>query len=101
MANRLDLQATLEEILGSREVYFQPPATVQMRYPAIVYSRKSIDNAHANNGVYKQDHCYELTVIDKNPDSDVVRRVSELKLCRFDRHYKTDNLNHDVFTLYL
>lgn len=101
MANRLDLQATLEGILGSREVYFQPPATVQMRYPAIVYSRKSIDNAHANNGVYKQDSCYELTVIDKNPDSEIVSRVSGLLLCRFDRHYKKDNLNHDVFTLYI
>lgn len=98
---RLDLQATLEEILGSREVYFQPPATVQMRYPAIVYSRKRINNAHANNGVYKQNNCYELTVIDKNPDSEIVSRVSELMLCSFDRHYKKDNLNHDVFTLYI
>ncbi len=101
MPNRLDLQATLEEILGSREVYFQPPATVHMSYPAIVYSRKRINNAHANNGVYKQDRCYELTVIDKNPDSEIVSRVSELMLCTFDRHYKKDNLNHDVFTLYI
>lgn len=101
MANRLDLQATLEEILGSREVYFQPPATVQMHYPAIVYSRKRVDNKHANNGVYKQDNCYELTVIDKNPDSEIVNRISKLPLCRFDRHYKKDNLNHDVFTLYI
>lgn len=101
MPNRLDLQATLEEILGSREVYFQPPATVHMNYPAIVYSRKRIGNAHANNGVYKQDHCYELTVVDKNPDSEIVGRVSKLPLCSFDHHYKKDNLNHDVFTLYI
>lgn len=101
MGNRLDLQATLEEILGSREVYFQPPATVQMRYPAIVYSRKSIGNAHANNGVYKRDRCYELTVIDQNPDSEIVEKISELPLCRFDRHYTKDRLNHDVFTIYV
>lgn len=100
MNKRLELQSILEEILGSRNVYFQPPSTVRMQYPAIVYSRKSIDNLHANNSVYKQDHSYELTVIDKDPDSEIVSKVSELLLCRFDRHYKSDNLNHDVFTLY-
>lgn len=100
MGNRLELQSVLEEILGSRNVYFQPPSTIRMEYPAIVYSRKSIDNLHADDSVYKQDRSYELIVIDKNPDSDIVSRVSEMLLCRFDRHYKADNLNHDVFTLY-
>lgn len=100
MNKRLELQSVLEEILGSRNVYFQPPSTIRMEYPAIVYSRKSIDNRHANDSVYLQDNSYELIVIDKNPDSDIVSRVSELLLCRFDRHYKADNLNHDVFTLY-
>lgn len=100
MDKRIELQAILEEILGSRNVYFQPPSNVRMSYPAIVYSRKRIDNSHANNSVYMQDHSYELTVIDKDPDSEIVSRVSELLLCRFDRHYKSDNLNHDVFTLY-
>lgn len=100
MNKRLELQSVLEEILGSRNVYFQPPSTIKMSYPAIVYSRKSIDNRHADDSVYLQDNSYELIVIDKNPDSDIVSRVSELLLCRFDRHYKADNLNHDVFTLY-
>lgn len=100
MDKRIELQAILEEILGSRNVYFQPPSSVRMSYPAIVYSRKRIDNLHANNSVYMQDHSYELTVIDKDPDSEIVSRVSELLLCRFERHYKSDNLNHDVFTLY-
>lgn len=100
MNKRLELQSILEEILGSRNVYFQPPSSVRMEYPAIVYSRKSIDNKHADDSVYMQDNSYELIVIDKNPDSDIVSRVSELLLCRFDRHYKADNLNHDVFTLY-
>ena len=100
MATRVDLQNVLEELLGSRNVYYQPPETLKMNYPAIVYSRKTIDNSYANNSVYKQNYAYEITVIDKNPDSEIVNKVSKLPTCRFDRHFKSDNLNHDVFTLY-
>ena len=100
MATRIDLQNILEELLGSRNVYYQPPESLKMSYPAIVYSRKTIDNSYANNSVYKQNYAYEITVIDKNPDSEIVNKVSKLPTCRFDRHFKSDNLNHDVFTLY-
>lgn len=100
MATRIDLQNVLEELLGSRNVYYQPPESLKMSYPAIVYSRKTIDNSYANNSVYKQNYAYEITVIDKNPDGEIVNKVSKLPTCRFDRHFKSDNLNHDVFTLY-
>ena len=100
MASRIKLQTELEIILGSRNVYFQPPESIRMIYPAIVYSRARIDNRHANDFVYKQDDAYEIIVIDRNPDSEIVRKISKLPKCRFDRHYKADNLNHDVFTLY-
>lgn len=100
MSTRVDLQNVLEELLGSRNVYYQPPESLKMNYPAIVYARKTIDNSYANNSVYKQNYAYEITVIDKNPDSEIVNKVSKLPTCRFDRHFKSDNLNHDVFTLY-
>ena len=100
MNNRIELQSLLEDVLGSRQVYFQPPANVTMKYPAIVYSRNRIDNTHANDEIYKQEISYSITVIDQNPDSEIVAKVSRLPMCRFDRHYKSDNLNHDVFTLY-
>lgn len=100
MADRPNLQTFLEELLGSRNVYFQPPESMQLKYPAIVYSRKKIDNKHAGNTVYQQLFSYELTVIDKDPDSEIVRKVSMLPTCKHDRHFKSDNLNHDVFTIY-
>lgn len=100
MASRLNLQTELENLLGSRNVYFQPPANVQMKYDAIRYSRKNIQNRFANNSVYNQRDCYEIIVIYKNPDSDLPRKISRLPLCSFDRHYTADNLNHDVFTIY-
>lgn len=100
MASRLQLQTELEELLGSKNVYYQPPASVRMKYPAIVYSRESIENVHADDNVYMQKHFYQVTVIDEDPDSEIVSKVSKLSACRFDRHYTADNLNHDVFTLY-
>lgn len=100
MANRLDLHTELENILGSEYVYYQPPESIKLVYPCIVYSRSDIDNEHANNDVYLQNHAYQITVIDRNPDSEIVYNVSKMRSCRFDRHFTTSGLNHDVFTIY-
>lgn len=100
MANRLDLQAELEELLGSRNVYFQPPASVRINYPAIVYTRSDIDNTFADDSVYMQSHFYEVTVIDEDPDSKIVDAISKLPTCRFSRHFTSENLNHDTFIIY-
>lgn len=100
MGTRVELQSLLEEVLGSRNVYFQPPSDIHMKYPAIVYARSRIANDHANDDVYRQSLSYELTVIDANPDSEIVTKISKLPMCRHDRHFTSDNLNHDVFTIY-
>lgn len=100
MASRLELQDELEKLLGSKNVYYQPPESVKIKYPAIVYRRSDIENDFADDQVYIQSHFYEVIVIDKNPDSEIVEEVSRLKTCRYDRHYTADNLNHDVFTIY-
>lgn len=100
MATRLELQSKLEELLGSRNVYYQPPESVKMEYPAITYSKTNIPVIYANGSVYSKNTCYEIIVIDKKPDNEVVNKLLELPYCSYDRQYKADNLNHDVLTLY-
>lgn len=100
MDRRPELQTLLEELLGTRNVYFQPPASVKMRYPAIVYSRKDIEGTFADDGIYLHAVSYEVTVIDENPDSEIVMKMLKLPMCSFDRHYSSDGLNHDVFKLF-
>ena len=100
MASRLSLQTTLEDILGSRNVYFQPPESIRMNYPAIVYKRSDIRNLFANNKAYKTMKQYQIILIDKNPDSEFIDSLSKLPHIRFQRHYTSDNLNHDVFVIY-
>lgn len=100
MASRIDLQEKLEELLGSSNVYYQPPASVKMEYPAIRYSRKNVDKKSADNAAYKLTNCYEIIVIDRKPDNKVIEKLLSLPMCSYDRQYKADNLNHDVLTLY-
>ena len=100
MKRRLELQSKLETLLVSKNVYFQPPESVRMNYPAIVYELSDIDNTFADNLVYKQDTAYQLTVIDKDPDSEIVKEVSKLPKCRFERYFASGNLNHTVFKIY-
>lgn len=100
MADRPSLQTLFEELLGSRNVYYDPPESVKMKYDAIRYSRSNIVNTHANNSVYVQNDRYEVVAIYRDPDSDLPRKISRLPTCSHDRHYVADNLHHDVFTLY-
>lgn len=100
MDRRLELDQILRKTLGSENVYFQPPENISMKYPAIVYSRDDFDNRHANNELYMGHTAYQVIVIDQDPDSEIVEKVRRLPMCRYDRHYASDNLNHDSFILY-
>lgn len=100
MASRLDLHEILCGVLNSRSCYFQPPSSVRMQYPAIRYSIKDVEKRSADDIAYRKLPCYELILIDKNPDSEFIGKLLDLPYCSYDRHYESDNLNHDVFTLY-
>ena len=99
MPSRLELQTLLETLLGSRNVYYQPPMPVKMGYPAIVYKLDNIESTYADDGVYSLKKRYSVTTIDSNPDSSVVDKVASLPTCRFDRQFSSDNLYHTVFRL--
>lgn len=100
MGLRLELHEILVKILGSNQVYFQPPETVKMKYPCIVYERGSGDTIFADDIPYRFTQRYQITVMDRDPDSKIPEKVADLPMCTYDRHYNIDNLNHDVFNLY-
>lgn len=106
MSRRLKLHNLLCDILscpnqGSEcRAYFQPPSSVKMKYPAIVYALDDIENMFANNGVYLSARKYSVTVIDSDPDSFLVSKVASVQTSRFNRHYTKDNLNHYVFEIF-
>lgn len=100
MASRLKLQKELEETLETRNVYFQPPASVKMEYPCIRYSLSDIVNSSADDFAYNQIKSYEMIFITRNPDDPLIDKISKLRFCNFNRYYAADNLHHYVFTIY-
>lgn len=100
MSERLKVHEFLETIAGNKNVYYQPPETVKMKYPAIVYFTDNINKRYADDGSYLLRKMYGITVIDKDPESEIADKLMILPKCRFERHYVSSNLHHFVFTLY-
>ena len=101
MASRLELHEELCEVLGSRNVYFQAPASVKMQYDAIRYSLGGKDLKRANNKIYKSMNKYEGVIITRDPDTTIPDELlAHFEMCSFGRPYTADNLNHYPFTIY-
>lgn len=84
--------------IGGPNVYHQPPGT--LKYPCIKYEINTIANKHANDMVYTQNKCYLITVMSKDPDCEIVDKISKLPKCKFDRIFTQDNIHHTTFELY-
>lgn len=97
---RLLLQKALEDILESTNVYYQPPSNLRIKYPCIIYSKSKIHTIRADNRFYGRANEYTLTYVSKTVDDDVILKILELEMCTHDRRYTSDNLYHDVFTVY-
>lgn len=94
------LQALLTTILGSKNVYFQPPDRSKMKYPCIVYQLDGVDTQYADNRDYFKYKRYQLTYIDGTPDMTVPDKLDALPLCSFVRPFTSENRNHYVYKIY-
>ena len=98
---RLQIQTALEAVDADLHVYYQPPASVKIKYPAIIFKLENIDQRFADDWTYNKDRSYMLTLIHKDPDNDIVDKlVWAFPKIRFDRTYISDNLYHYVYVLY-
>lgn len=101
MASRLELQTRLESLLGSRNVYFQPPSSVTISYPCIIYTIGNGVAKRANNSLYNYTTNYQITIIYKQPKIEIIEKVlSTFQMSKLDRTYVSDNLYHYIFTIY-
>ena len=97
---RKEFHLKLKEILGSDNVYFQPPENIKMKYPAIVYEVGAGLRTPADNKKYLYSQGYSVTYITKDPDPDIPDKLLELEYCSFERQFKLENLYHWVFFIY-
>lgn len=98
MGPRVELNDIFLDICPN--VYFQPPESVKLKYPCILYSLDIIDPRKADNRLYYQYKRYMVTIIDRDPDSELPLIIAKLQYAKHDRTYVADNLYHYVFTLY-
>lgn len=92
----------LSEILHAfcDNVYFQPPNGYRLTYPCIIYERKTGDTIYADNLPYRYEKAYTITVIDPDPDTPIPDKIAMLPMCKEDRFFTSDNLNHYVYSIY-
>lgn len=100
MNRRIELDQKLSAIAGVQEAYFNAPTNVKMRYPCIRYARTGEQVRFACNGRFIVRDRYMLTVIDRNPESSILKSLEEFPYYSFDRMYTADGLNHFVCTIY-
>lgn len=98
---RLVLQGILEEIAGQGKVYFNPPENIKLSYPCIVYNRSRVNDRYADGIVYDKMTEYDITYITRDPREAPFEEFEKLPYCSHNRHYVTDNLHHDVFTMHI
>lgn len=98
---RIELSEILNGLIGiPKRVYWQPPATVKMSYPCIIYKLDDIDAEFADNNPYTLTKKYVVMAVTKDPDSDLPDKLAQLPMCTMNRAYTSDNLYHYVFDLY-
>lgn len=101
MRSRLELQADLTKIKGVQKAYFQPPASLRLKYPCIVYKLSEKPTKYADDKRYLNHNKYLLTLIEKEADSPICDLIlNSFEYCSFDRAYTADNLYHSVLILY-
>lgn len=101
MDRRLQLDDELRELLGSNNVYYQPPESLRMKYDCFVYELDTPDITRADDIIYLHRRRYQVTHIYRNPDNSMQEEIMQ----RFEHtamgsHFTSDGLNHDVYFIY-
>ena len=98
---RLIFHDKLCSLLGSTNVYYSPPSSITLKYPAIIYSYTEPNDKYADDEIYLSKDKYKVMVVDKNPVSDIPEKIKKLKFSRLVTRYAKDNLNHSVFNVFI
>lgn len=99
--SRLRLHEEFKEKLGIKNRYFQPPETIKMSYPAVVYDLYRLNQRFADDKPYRKLPCYSVSIITKSADVDYIdTMLDSFRYCSLERVYVADNLQHYNFILY-
>lgn len=101
MSDRMKLHTQLVEKI--KNVYFQPPETIKLSYPCIIYNISIPKMVYADNSKYLYHDGYDLQLIctDQDELSNLMKDIlSSFQHINCSDTFITDNLYHANFTLY-
>lgn len=100
--NRKELSAKLsslmEECGEEPKLYFQPPESVKLEYPCIVYHLRTMTSQYAEDAPYKVNVGFDITYITRSPTSQFPAKIVKQPQIGFDRYYTSDGLHHYAYT---
>lgn len=100
MDRRLKLHDELLSIFN-QNVYYQPPESIKLSYPCLIYELSAGQMKTADNDLYLFTRRYDCTYITRDPDHDFIEKVlKHFRYATYDRRFVSDNLYHDTFTIY-
>lgn len=97
---RLTFHQKLKDFLKIKNVYFQPPESFKMAYPCAVYMISGDSTRFANNRLYYDKVLYQVSIIDRDPDSALFHKMRRFRYSRFVRHFVASNLHNWIFNVY-
>lgn len=110
MGRREKLHSEFVQLLGSTNVYFQPPESLKLKYPCIVYFETPSDQKYADDKTYLYTRHYDVIFINNSPDGIIIidrskinivsKLIRSFSMIRHSRHYTSGNLYQDAFSLY-
>ena len=101
MRDRLELQSKLVDLLGSKNVYFQPSTNIKLSYPCIVYELKNFDDRFANDARYNTNRVYQINHVYQRYQNNLQEKSRErFQSIAFNNSSTLDGLYKDGYTLY-
>lgn len=97
---RTEFDKWLRKILGSNNVYFQPPESKKLEFPCIVYNISSHDVDYADDKIYQLRHKYVVRYVayPKDFDGPMKENLARELNVPIQQIYAQDGLYHCVFT---
>ena len=97
---RVNLHHMLEDILGSKNVYYDPPESFKLKYPCIVYYMEGFADIPADNQTYRRMRRYNMTYITTDSEDPVAERLADIRYCTLTRPFVASDLFHFSYTLF-
>lgn len=94
----IELQAEYAALEGVKNAYYQDPGDSSMHPPYVMIDESAPNDVkHADNVIFSKMKGYQITLVLRDPVSEIPDLVEALPYTRFDRKFRTNGLHHYTY----